>query len=137
MKTKFYAHDVPILNLSHKPDSVGLIIPPEALVRFPASLIVTYGEESVESTVGTAALKKIGDRIFADMALLSSWTNKAQSEAEIRKLYPAVSFIVREAVGAAVFSLDIYELFLTPYGNEDLTIEPLGLRLVRIGALKQ
>lgn len=137
MKTKYYAQDVPVLNMSYQPDSLGMVIPPEAYAEFPTKMKVTYGPEGHEVVIGTATLRRKGNQILANMSLTSSMKDVAISEAMIRKLYPAVSFMVKEASGEEILVLEIYELFLTTYGNEDKGIEILDSRLVRIGGIRQ
>lgn len=133
----YVANNVEILRLSRRPDSVGMVIPPEAFVTFPNTIKVLYGDPNTEYKAGIATLRKQGLVIYADFVLKSKMKDEAKALRMISKLYPAVSFTVEDAVEHTVLKLKITELFLTPYTNDDLTIENIGNRITKLRHKKE
>ncbi len=132
MRTRFIAQAVPVLNFSRLKDSQGSIIPPEAHATFGTTIPVLYGPEDSEYTAGRARLWRVSNRIIADINLNCTWAYWDKAEGLIRKLYPAACFRVLECVNDTIFKFHIEALTLTPHGNADHEILPLGARLVRL-----
>lgn len=127
MRNSFVALNVPVLNFSREPDQSGSIIPPEAHVTHPDVVQVTYGEEDLP--VGVAKLRRHGNQLLADMTIHSTMQDPVKALRMMRKLYPATAFNVIQFHKNIVLELNITEVFLTPAGNHDATIQPLGERV--------
>lgn len=130
--TTYAAWDITVLNLSHSPDSTGIIIPPEAFITFPKNIKVIYGDHAREHKAGDASLRRVGNSLVANITMKSTMKNKDKAMSMISNLFPAVSFAVLEAHENIILRLKIEELFLTPYNNDDLNILPLGDRVILI-----
>lgn len=120
----FIANNVIVLRFSNKPDTSGNIIPPEAYVTFPKSISVSYGGD--EYKAGTATFRREGNVLLADMVLRSKMKDDKKALSMMAKLYPAVSFYVKECHENIILKLNICELFLTINMNDDLLIPKLG-----------
>lgn len=129
MRHTFVAFNVPILNFSHEPDSVNSIIPPEAHAIFTESIPMTYGADHREMSIGFARLKRLGNQLLADMTIYSGMKDKQRALKMMKKLYPATSFNILQAHDNVILELKIVEVFLSPWGNQDINIQPLGVRV--------
>ncbi len=135
MSHLYMAEGVTILTFSEsEQDDFGTIIPSEAIATFPDKIKVTYGDEDSESVIGHAFLTRTSNEVTADFTLRSSMKDTKKCLGMLAKLSPAVSFTVSNAEGNKVLGLKIVELFLTPFKNDDTSIEPLGdkVRLVKV-----
>lgn len=129
MKKTCSAYDVPVLNFSEDPDSTGMILPTEAHCEFPDTIKVSYGKGDYETNVGVAKLRRVGTTLLANMVFTYTSKNETGALTKIAKLYPAVEFRVLEAHSNIILRLKIIGVFLTPYPNDDLNIQPLGARV--------
>jgi hypothetical protein len=127
--TTFIANGIEVLTMSYMPDGRGLIIPPEAHIKHPRTITVTYGEEDDEYTAGTATLRRSGNILLADLVLKSVMGDPSKALKLIAKMTPAVAFYINQRVENTILDLEICEVFLTTYNNEDTTILPLGSRV--------
>lgn len=129
----YIAENIPILCLTWKPDSQGLIIPPEADTEFPRRIEVLFGEEDEEIPIGYASLRREGSQVLANITLRSDAPNPKEVVERLSKLTPAVSFYVLQAKKNTILKLKIYELFLTYYRNDSDLVTQLGdsIRLLR------
>jgi hypothetical protein len=127
--TTFIANGIEVLTMSHIPDGQGLVVPPEAHIKHPKTITVTYGQEDDEYTAGTATLRRSGNVLLADLVLKSVMGDPAKALKLISKMTPAVAFYVDQRVDDTILELEICEVFLTTYENEDPSILPLGNRV--------
>ncbi len=126
MKHTFIATNLPVLILSYDRDTTGQVIPPEAHVRFKAVVPVTFAD----SKVGLVRLRRRGNEIHGDMEITTEMADQTKALKMMRRLYPAVGFIMHQWNDQTILDLEVTEVALTPAGNFDVKIEALGDRLV-------
>lgn len=134
MKVCFVALAVPVLNMTYERDRAGVIIPPDCFAEFKDVVPVTYGggtDEDQEEQVGHARLYRKGDTVYGDFTLFSTWGEDARALTKIRRLRPAASLNIRQAVGDTYFHVQIEYVIVTPHENHDPKITPFGERMLK------
>lgn len=132
----YIANNIEVLILSRTADSVGMVIPPEAYVKMPDNITVSYGEDDNEVKAGTATLRREGNIIYADMILKSPMKDIKKAQKLLSKLYPAVAFFIQDYHENTVLKLEISEVFLTTYPNDSKKIKKLGNKISLIPSKK-
>lgn len=133
--THFTAHCVPVLRFTNVPDRSGEVIHPDCELEMEKSVAVTFeNRHGTYDIIGTAALRRVGDELLADMDLVSSW-DSADARHAIAALTPAITGMYLEvetsARGAAIIKrMSILSITLGD-GNADSKIGPLGVKLIQ------
>ena len=125
MTTKFIAKKVPVLRLSMEEDTEGHIIPPECFVETKADTPIFF-EDKPKDRIGWAKLKRVSNKVLADMELFSEVEPPVKALDLIQGLYPGAVFVVTDSVGPVITGIRITSVLLGVHGNMDPNIEPLG-----------
>lgn len=127
MKTTLQALSVPILNFSYMPDLSGLITPPEAHVIYAKKIYVMFDDPSKRGNiVGEAEVRRVKDQLIADLTLHTVMKPAQRAVDLISQLFPAACFKVLSCTGNIILQFQMEFVLLTPNGNSDLSILPLG-----------
>jgi hypothetical protein len=129
MKTTFLALDVPVLNFSRKPDRQDMIIPPECYAVFNQRVPVVFDKGDMSGNppiIGYATLRREANCILACMEIESAMPSGQKALRLISKLFPCTIFKILDAHEMTVTHIKIEHLLLTPNGNADRRILPLG-----------
>lgn len=123
---KFMAKGVTVLRLQDEEDDDGHILPIECFVKIPDKIPVMFQDHNGDSLVGYATAERLRNEIIAELAITSTMKSGTKALALIQKLYPALSFEVIDAYEQVLLAIEIRSIYLTPAGNLDPEIEPLG-----------
>ncbi len=132
MKMRYEATAVPVLRFHYDPDSEGYVLPPECycmdLKDGPVEVPVLYAGDE-RKPIGTATIHRQGRWIMANFKLESVMTPVSSAIELMRKLTPAAGFEVREFHAKIITMIKIRHIILTPHGNEDSKVRPIGAKL--------
>lgn len=132
MKIKKYAaRNVPVLNLTRRPDSTGEIIPPECYVVFKNPVPVIYDYDYTK-IIGKAYLMRVQNQIVADLQVVSGIEDAEEAKILVQEMHPAISGRVNERYENHVFGLEITGISLSYNRNCDEFITKLGDRVTRV-----
>lgn len=122
--TFYTAKQVPVFKLRRQRNRMGHIVPPECHVEWPAVVPILFDAERIK-IVGTAILKRVENVVYADFEI-GSPMNVTNGLPFLRRLTPSVDCQILEAYEDVLLGLLIDRISLSPMGNVDRGILPLG-----------
>jgi hypothetical protein len=131
MKYNYEAVRVPIIHFSNEPDSQGHVIPPECYVaeldrNVPIPVCFNHDWDEL---VGFVWLYREDNVLYGDFKLKSVMKPESLALDLMRKLTPGAGFEVRDGYSNLLLIIKVTHVALTPAGNIDKTIPPLGNRV--------
>lgn len=124
--TKFTAKNITVLRFTRKLDLQGQCIPPDCHAIVPEhSIPVTFNHDQ-RTPVGTATMKRKGNKLVADFELTSKMSNTVEAMRLMRQLRPSIEFVVLDAHEHKVLGIRVSGLSLISHSNADPEIKPLG-----------
>lgn len=128
MTSKFKVTKATVMNFSRLPDVDGICIPPECYVKLLPSIPVIFDDPN-QTVVGSAKVRRVGNRLYADMEITSAMKPVTKAFALIQKLYPGTVFRILDSHEHVILSLELRAILVGPGPNADDKIKPLGERV--------
>ncbi len=123
--TKFIAKNVMVLRFTDKVDQQGMSFPPQCHAVVPSTPVsVTFNHQG--SSVGKATLKRVGNKIMADIEVFTAMKDTLEAFRLMRLLTPSIEGKILDAYEDKVLGIQLYGLSLCSGPNADDKIKPLG-----------
>lgn len=122
---KFEASKVTVLRFTNNADKQGQVFPADCHAVIPEGTVpVTFNHQG--KPVGKAKLRRLGNKIVADIEVASVMPNTLEAIRLLRLLTPSIEAEILDAYQNQILGIKIVGLALCSGTNADPKIKPLG-----------
>jgi hypothetical protein len=129
MKRQYKAENIVVMRFS-KNDLDGAYYLPDCVMQIPEHPIDVVYDNDLSKVIGTADVRRIGNRLIADFTLSSQMPNGSEALRLLRLLYPSVELRILDTYENIITMASLVRISLGVSENLDQGILPLGDRVL-------